>query len=320
MTAPPRIAVVFATHDRARRLERLFEALRRQSVGREAFEVVAVDDASSDDTPEVLEREVRRGELALTTLRLDVGSGPAAARNAGWRAASAPLVAFTDDDCRPAPDWLAAGLRRLEDGAGIVQGRTEPDPEEAHLQGPFSRSLCVRRLGPFFQTCNVMYQRALLERVGGFDQLTFTVPGGEDADLAWRALATGARAVFAPDALVHHAVSPLGPVGKLRVAWRWTETMRLFARYPDLRREELTHGLFWKGSHYLLFRALVAAVLPRRVAALRLWLARPYFLHLIDRGRVDGGGPLLAPYFLVHDLVEMAAAARGAVRYRTMVL
>ena len=75
-------------------------------------------------------------------------------------------------------------------------------------------------------------RRELLERLGGFDAETFTVPGGEDADLAWRAIAADAPAVFAEDARIFHAVSELGPVGKLRVAWRWTETMRIFAVGP----------------------------------------------------------------------------------------
>jgi hypothetical protein len=65
---------------------------------------------------------------------------------------------------------------------------------------------------------------------------------------------------------------------------------------------------------------LVALAVPRRFILLRAWLARPYLLHLIERGRTDGGGPVLAPYYLLHDLVELGAALRGAARYRTLVL
>ena len=321
MPERPRIAVVFATHNRAGRLQALLDSLREQSLPADEFEVVAVDDASTDETAAVLERERLRGDLALTAHRLARGAGPAAARNAGWRMASAPLVAFTDDDCRATPDWLAAGIRALDaNPGGFVQGRTDPDPAEGHFAGPFSRTLRVHQLGPFFQTCNVMYPRDLLERVGGFDEETFTVPGGEDADLAWRSMQSGALSAFADEARVFHAVSRLGPAGKLRVAWRWHETMRLFALYPDLRRVALTHGVFWKGSHYLLFRLLLALALRRAPRGLRAWLARPYLLHLLERGRIEGGGPALAPYYLVHDLVEMAAAVRGSVRYRTLVL
>ena len=142
------IAVVAATHDRSGRLAALLDALRAQTIGTERFEVVIVDDASSDDTRELLADAVQRGDLALTVLRHDSPRGPAAARNAGWRTASAPIVAFTDDDCRPSPGWLEAGLRAMAatangTGEAIVQGLTEPDPREADRLGPFSRSLNV---------------------------------------------------------------------------------------------------------------------------------------------------------------------------------
>lgn len=319
--AIPELSVVVATHNRADRLEALLESLKGQSLPRERFEVVAIDDCSSDATAELLEREAAAGELVLSVRRRELREGPAAARNDGWRAARAPVVAFTDDDCLADAGWLDALLRAAAEHPGaVVQGRTDPNPAELHLLGPFSRTLSVHEAGPYFQTCNILYPRDLLERLGGFDASTYSGPGGEDTDLAWRAIEEGAQVAFAPQARVFHAVARLGPVGKLRVAARWSETMRTFADHPALRRQQLTYNLFWKGSHYLLVRALLALLLPRRLNPLRRWLAYPYLRHLLERGQVEGGGPLLAPYFLVHDLVELVAVMRGALRYRTPVL
>jgi glycosyltransferase involved in cell wall biosynthesis len=321
MARDPRVSVVFATHNRAARLRELLQSLRGQELDTAEFEVVVVDDASSDETPAVLADAEAAGGLALRWLRLDPGRGPAAARNAGWRAARAPLVAFTDDDCVASPGWLSAYLEGAAANPGrLLQGPTQPRPDELDADGPFSRTLRVSALGPYFQTCNVAYPRELLERVGGFDSDTFTVPGGEDADLAWRSMATGAGAAFVPEARMFHAVSRLGPVGRLRVAWRWSETVRIFARHPGLRRQELTHRIFWKRTHYLLFRALLALLLPRRLRPLGWWLAYPYAAHFRTRGQVEGGGLAMAPYYLVHDLVEVAAMLRGSARYRTLVL
>jgi GT2 family glycosyltransferase len=317
----PKVSVVFATCDRADRLAELLESLRRQTLPAREFEVIAVDDASRDETPAVLAAAIARGGLQLRCIRRERRAGPAAARNAGWRAARAPLVAFTDDDCVADPGWLDAWLRAAEAHPGaVLQGRTEPRPDELELDGPFSRTLRVDELGPYFQTCNVAYPRELLERVGGFDEQTFTVPGGEDADLAWRAIAAGAPAAHADRARVFHAVSRLGPAGKLRVAWRWSETTKIYARHPELRRRALVHRVFWKRTHELLLRAIVAALLPRRLAWMRWWLAYPYLAHFRSRGRVEGGGLALAPYYLVHDVVELAAMVRGSARYRTLVL
>jgi hypothetical protein len=111
-------------------------------------------------------------------------------------------------------------------------------------------------------------------------------------------------------------VTNLGRVGALRLATRWTPSIRLFARHPELRSEHLTYGLFWKGSHYLLVRFLLALLVRRRSRWLALWLGAPYVRNLIQRV----GGPRAAPSYLVQDLVELAAVARGAVRYRTPVL
>jgi glycosyltransferase involved in cell wall biosynthesis len=325
----PEIAVVAATHDRAGRLAALLDALRAQTIGTERFEVVIVDDASSDGTRELLADAARRDGLALTVLRHDTSRGPATARNAGWRAATAPLVAFTDDDCRPSPGWLEAGMRAMAatangTGEAIVQGLTEPDPQEADRLGPFTRSLNVPRLDHWYATANMFYSRSTLERLGGFDEVTFSRPGGEDTDLAWRAIGEGVPTAFSEDARVWHAVHELGALARLRFATRWDETMAVFGRYPELRRATLIRGLFWKESHYHLARTLAGLLLPGRLRLIGAYFALRYALLLWRRahwhGDGKGGGPLLVPYYLAENAIELATALRGAARYRTPVL
>ena len=322
-----RVAVVAATHNRAGRLAALLDALRAQTIG--DFEVVIVDDASSDGTAELLAAERARGDLALTVLHRKQSRGPAVARNVGWRAASAPIIAFTDDDCRPSPGWLEAGLDAMAatangTGEAIVQGLTEPDPQEAERLGPFSRSLNVPALDHWYATANMFYARTTLERLGGFDEKTFSGPGGEDTDLAWRAIGEGVPAAFSDEARVWHAVHELGPVQRLRFATRWDETMAVFARYPELRRRTMIRGLFWKESHYHLARTVAGLLLPGRLRIVGAYFAYRYAILLWRRahwqGDGKGGGPLLVPYYLAENAIELATAARGAARYRTLVL
>jgi glycosyltransferase involved in cell wall biosynthesis len=316
----PTVGVVVATHNRPRRLAGLLEALRAQRLPPD--EVVIVDDGSGSETEAVLAAERERGGLPLQVIRRETAGGPATARDAGWRAGGADLVAFTDDDCAPHPDWLATAVAAAVANPGcFVQGRIEPIPAERPSYGPFSHTIWVRELDPAFPTANMLYPRALLERVGGFDVETFgREPGGEDCDLAWRAIEVGARPVFASQALVYHAVEDLGPAGKLRLAARWTNPMVAYARHPTLRRQQFTHGLFWKRIHWMLFRALVGLALPTRWHPIRNWLMYPYLQDVWARGRVEGGGLLLAPYFVLHDLIEVWAVARAAVRTRTPML
>lgn len=319
----PRVSVVLATHDRATRLECLIQALRRQTLVPDSFEILVVDDASRDRTSALLDVEAAHGEVSLTVITRRRSAGPAVARNEGWRAARAPIVAFTDDDCEPSAEWLAEGLRACEEHPGaIVQGRTRPLPREAHRLGPFSRTMEIDRVGPFFETCNVFYPRDLLERLDGFDE-RFTAPGGEDTDLAWRAVERGVPTVFAERAVVHHAVEDLGPRGHLRVALRWTDAMAMF-RHQGLRDEVLTRDVFWKHSHALLLRAMlgvlvVAARVPARVPA-GLALLLPYLRHLVARCRQAHASPALMPYFALHDLLETYATVRGGLRHRVLVV
>lgn len=328
MSEGPEVAVVVATFNRAERLRDLLEALRRQTYPADRFEVVVVNDASIDGTASLLERELERADLRLTVISRKLNGGRATARDDGWRKATAELIAFTDDDCVPTPGWLVAGTEAAARNPGaIVQGRTDPTPGELERLGPlarpFARTISVPEFDPALQTCNVFYPRSLVERIDGFDTGAFgRAPGGEDSDLAWRAIATGAGAVFAEDARVHHAVNPLGPIGKLRFAARWD--MKVYTRHPELRRRHFTRGIFWKETHYLLLRALAGVPLRSRWGLLRAWLAYPYLRSLYARAKIGSGSRILAaplaPYFLLHDLTELYAVLRTALRYRTPML
>jgi glycosyltransferase involved in cell wall biosynthesis len=314
----PQVSVVFATHNRKGRVADLLASLQRQELA--DFEVIAVDDASTDGTAELLE-EAGDG-LKLRVIRHDCSRGPSAARNAGWRAARAPIVAFTDDDCVASRSWLAAGLAAAEGSPGaIVQGRTEPNPAELDMIGPFSRTLEVTVKGPYFQTCNIFYPREVLERLGGFDEVRFTLPGGEDADLAWRAIESNTPVEFEPEALVHHAVADLGPIGKLRVGARWQESMVIYKEHPGLRDAVFTKRIFWKGTHYLLLRALLGLAALRFARPFAVWLAYPYFKHMLaDRRHEERASMLVVPYWILHDLVEIAGCVRASIRERMLVL
>jgi len=308
---------VVSTFNRPQRLSGLLRALREQTLAGEQFEVVVVDDGSSAATAQVLAGERAAGILQLRTLRHERNRGPAAGRNSGWRVARAPLVAFIDDDCRPSGSWLAAALAAAERHPGaIVQGRTLPDPDELPAPMLISRTVRIERLSGSYETCNIVYPRELLERLGGFDEGFAPWGAGEDTELAWRALRAGARAVFAPDALVHHAVTRLGYLGTLRDAPRWGESARLFSLAPEAR-QILRLRLFWNTWHYLLVRSLLAMAAP---AWLRRTLLGAHLRALARRAARAGAGPWAVPYLLLYDALEVAGMLRGAARHRTPLL
>ena len=317
MSESPDVSVVVAAHNRADRLTELLAGLRAQELPGKHFEVIVVDDGSADATPEVLAAEQRRGALDLRFARQEPAGGPARARNRGWRMAKAPLIAFTDDDCVPTPGWLAALLAEAAGPDQIVQGRTLPRPDEAHLLDAFARTVHIEGPTPHFETCNILYGRSVLERIEGFDE-TYPSPAGEDSDLGWRAREAGAEVGFAPEAVVHHAVFSRPPLKALRDALQATDGVQAYKLNPSLR-QHLVQGLFYDRSHPLLLQSALAAVIARRSPAALLFCA-PYAMNIRARLRAAGGPATAAPWMVLFDAVQIAATVRGAVRHRYPVL
>ena len=320
----PDIAVVVPSHDRPLRLRWLLNALEEQTLERGCFEVVVAHDSREPETERLLREHPLAAGGTLRHLSFEPGPGPAAKRNAGWRAARAPLVAFTDDDCRPPPEWLERALDAARAAPGaIVQGATLPDPDEEHLvrAAPHVDTQRIVPPTPWAQTSNIVYPRELLERVGGFDE-SFPLAAGEDTDLALRATATGAPHVGARDVVTYHAVHPLSLPALVRARWRWQHLAYLVKRQPGVRRH-FPMWVFWKRTHVWLPLALAGAVLRRRRPGAAL-LALPWAIHSMpDRG-ADPRGRLRAlselPGRAIVDGAEMAALARGSVRWRTFLL
>ncbi|HVV75172.1 MAG TPA: glycosyltransferase [Mycobacteriales bacterium] len=329
---PPRLAVVVATYARAHLLPRLLGALDNQ-VGAPPFEVVIVDDASPDDTAKVLDELADRTALQVHVIRQPRNRGPAAARNVGWRATSAPLLAFTDDDCAPEPGWLQALAAGLET-SDVAQGRTIPDPDELGRTGPFSRSLSVEAEDGFYQTCNIGYRRRVLDEHGGFDE-QFRFPAGEDTDLAWRARAAGASTTFRADAVVRHTVRPSSFLTAVRDTWRWQSVALALRRNPGLRTL-IYQRWVWRKAHLLLSvtatltaLALALTVTGNAVAVAAGWIAAaasaaPYAVLRLHDQPMPGVGlrrrVVLLPAAVVVDAAEIVACLVGSVRYRRFVL
>lgn len=315
----PAISVVVPTRDRAPRLERLLGSLRAQTLGPGDFELIVVDDASADRTAAVLEAEASSGELGLQVVRHEVATGPAAARNSGWRLARAPLVAFIDDDCEATPSWLERALAAAEASPGaIVSGPTTPLPSEAAAAGPFSRTRDLPRPGPWFETCNIVYPRSLLEQLGGFDE-RFPDALGEDTDLGWRGLEAGAQQVFAEDARVHHAVDRIGLLATLANSLRGADAVYVFRRHPELRRLTLRYGVVRNPALPRLCLAVAGLVAARHRRAAAL-LALPYARNLLARSRLDGASAGLLPFYVAEDTLRLYTSLRGSLRHRTLVL
>ena len=316
----PDVTVVMATYNRAPLLARALACLDRQTGCR--VEVVVVDDGSTDDTTEVLRLAAARSpRLRFVSRRTN--DGPATARNVGWRLAASEWIAFTDDDCEPAPDWAASLLEAAaRSGADLVQGRTIPNPAQ-RFAGYWDRSVRVERFSDRYQTCNLLVRRTVLEALDGFDE-SFPF-AGEDTDLGWRARKSGCSATYAPEALVHHAIRPCSFVQHLRDRRTWAQLTQVIHRHPETR-SLLFCRVFYRRSHAVL---LVAGPASLALATRVGWWLPPvlvvgltaYRAHRIDRRAWSLRSRVLyGAQSVVSTVWETVQFVRSSVRERTIVL
>lgn len=207
--ADPRISVIIATCNRPEQLHDCLTALSRQTYPRNSFEVVIVDDGSE---PPVAGIAPSFGDTLDVRVIRQARQGPAAARNFGVTSARGRLIAFTDDDCRPAGDWLERLLARLDaGGAPLVGGRVINALDDNIFattsqlihEMAYAHHNAAGEQAQFFASNNMAVDAESLVRVGGFDP-AFRV-ASEDRDLCARWHESGRALVYAPDAQVAHA-------------------------------------------------------------------------------------------------------------------
>ena len=235
------VSVVVPTFNRPDFLDRCLSALVAQSIGPSSYEIIIADDAASEATRGQVEEWRNRCSSAgpaITYLPVHASHGPAAARNAGWRQARGPVIAFTDDDCIPDQGWLAAGVRAFREGATGVSGRiVMPLPEDPTDYERNAAGLATSE----FVTANCFYRRSALEAVGGFDE-RFAMAWREDADLWLTFIGRGEPLVAAEDAVVVHPLRP-APWGVSLSQQRKSQyNALLYKKHPVLYRQRVQPG------------------------------------------------------------------------------
>lgn len=253
----PQISVVVPTYHRTALLKRCLAALLRQNLPAGSFEIIVVHDGPDPATHQLIADWRRRltleGGPNLRYLE-PVHGGPAAARNAGWRAAAADLVAFTDDDTMPEPGWLRAALGAFTDDLDAAWGPVSvPLPESPTDYELDSAGLASGR----FVTANCFCRRRILVAIGGFDT-RFGIAWREDSDLHFRLLKRGARLRYLPEARVVHPLRP-GTWGvSLRQQKKVLYDALLFKKHRQLYRRWIRSTP--RRDYYAMVAALIAAL------------------------------------------------------------
>lgn len=253
-----RVSVVVPTRGRLPQLMRCLQALLAQNIGRHSFEILVVDEARDKATRRAVQTLARTLPPHLLHYLRPLGSesGAAAARNRGWRAARAPLVAFTAEHALPCPQWLLEGDQAIHSErcialAGRVVVRRSLDDRSRR----FSTPATGEHEPVVLASTNAFVWRKALQSVGGFDG-RFRDPAHEDADLQFRLQREGPVG-RSERALVVHAAARAG----------WSEPLRrqrerffdalLYREHPRQARHHTAAAPPW-GSYAVVVLALAA--------------------------------------------------------------
>jgi len=195
------ISVVIPICNSEKTIKRTIEALLSQKTEK-SYEVIVVDDGSTDETPNIIQKYPIK-------IILKKNAGPSVARNTGWKAASGKIVAFTDSDCIPVPDWLDTISKHFQDlSVGGVGGTYKTENRGSILATYIGEDIGFRhnRLRKEIEatgTFSAAFRKNLLKQVGGFDE-TYEKATAEDFDLCFAIRKTGYKIIYEPKAIVGH--------------------------------------------------------------------------------------------------------------------
>lgn len=210
MSDSPFFSIIIPTYGRPRRLAACLNALTHLTYPRNCFEVVVVDDGN----PHPLDATVApfRASLPITLIR-QANAGPATARNTGAWQAQGQFLAFTDDDCSPAPDWLTCLAAQFahtpENALGGHTINALPDnvysaTSQALIDYLYSYYNASPQKARFFASNNLAVPAERFRAMGGFDT-TMPLAAGEDREFCDRWLHGGHQMSYVPQAIIYHS-------------------------------------------------------------------------------------------------------------------
>jgi O-antigen biosynthesis protein len=246
LPAYPRVSVIVCSFNGAKTLDACLASLR--TLNYPDYEVVLVDDGSTDDTRAIAARHPWIRAIHQENM------GLSAARNVGAAEATGDVLAYTDSDCMADPDWLyhLVGTMLSGDYAGVGGPNISPPAENwiqacvAAAPGGPSHVLLTDVVAEHIPGCNMAFHRWAFDLVGGFDAQYRKA--GDDVDFCWRLQQAGGVIAFSPSAIVwHHRRFTLRAFRKQQEGYGEAESL---LRFQHLVFFGPTGTAKWKGRIY----------------------------------------------------------------------
>lgn len=317
----PRFSVIIPAFNAGNTLSACLEALDQQSVSKEDYEVIVVDDGSSDNTSKI----AKSFDIKYI---YQANRGPAAARNRGAREAKGEIILFTDADCLAGRTWMQEMVLPFEDPV-VTAVKGSYKTRQTRLAARFAQAEFEDRY-EFLQrqasidmidTYSAAFKKDIFQRMGGFDE-RFTVANNEDTDFSYRLAKAGHKLVFNPEAFVYHThPDTLGKYLKVKF-WRGYWRIVVYHRYPNKAvKDSYTPGTIKIQTLLMtIFLALISlSIFVSRMVYLSLLFcfmlmlsSLPFSLKVFRKQKVLG---LISPLFIfLRALVFSVGGFLGFVR------
>lgn len=280
----PLVSVIIPVKDTEKTIEKCIVSLL--NVDYQNFEIIVVDDASTDRTKEIIKK--------FPNIRLleSNGAGPSKARNMAIKESNGEFVAFTDADCIVHPEWLNELLKGflLPGVAGVGGGQRSPDDETEfgknvqdflksvgfiteYVKTRNNQTLKEIKHNP---TCNMMYRREIFEKVGYFLEGLWP---GEDVELDYRITKAGYKLMYNPEAVVYHyRPDSIKRFKKMMYSYGWAQGV-LVRKYGFFRFIQLEFPVLILISIFIIWLMLKNIFLGLSFLLLLLILPLVYFMY-----------------------------------------
>ncbi len=226
-------SVIVPAYNATNTIEACLKALLHQSIDRNEYEVIVVDDGSIDRTSEI----VKPFSIHYFYQK---NQGPATARNKGAQEAKGEIILFTDSDCVPENNWIEEMVRPFDDPKVIaIKGAYKTNQKaliarfaQIEFEERFEMLKKTESID-MVDTYSAGYRKSIFHSFGGFDS-SFPVANNEDTELSYKMSQAGHKMVFNPDAIVYHLNHPdsIKKYGRLKF-WRGYWRMVVYKRYPN---------------------------------------------------------------------------------------
>ena len=246
------VSVIIPTYNREEKLRECLESLFNQDYPQENFEIIVVDDGSTDGVKEML--DILLAKRPNLSYFFQCHRGSAAARNVGIKQAKAEIIGFTDDDCIVGRDWISkiVEAHRLEYDTLAIGGLTKVNSRnikaivsQSLSNGAIKANINGNKEIIFFPTCNVSLKKKYLTEE--FNEL-FPLPGGEDLDFFWRFFKKGYKLIYNQDIEVLHNCHP-NFLSFLKQAYRYGRgnylVQHIHKDHPLLKEVQAKNNIFF---------------------------------------------------------------------------